>query len=153
MGVGWGGNFRGQKIKSPGNVMNCPENPKNSKPGGGVGWGGSFKGSKNQKSSPPLPSPHLPSPPLPSPLLTSPPLPSPPLPSPPLPSCHCSWHPESHGDRAPAWARKRLVKVVNGTHGFRNENGYEKGQYFAPKFVGAKGKLRYLDDDGKQHSS
>ena len=67
--------------------------------------------------------------------------------------CHYSWHPESHGDRAAAWARKRLVKVVNGTHGFRNENGYEKGQYFAPKFVGAKGKLRYLDDDGKQHSS
>ena len=26
VGVGWGGNFRGKKIKSPGNVMNCPEN-------------------------------------------------------------------------------------------------------------------------------
>ena len=24
-GGGWDGNFRGQKIKSPGNVMNCPE--------------------------------------------------------------------------------------------------------------------------------
>ena len=37
MGVGWGGHFRGQKIKSPGNVMNCPENPKNKNPvGGGV---------------------------------------------------------------------------------------------------------------------
>ena len=39
----------GVKKKSPGNVMNCPENQKNSKPGGGVG-GGSFRGSKNQKS-------------------------------------------------------------------------------------------------------
>ena len=25
-GVGWGGSFRGHKIKSPGSVMNCPEN-------------------------------------------------------------------------------------------------------------------------------
>ena len=24
--MGWGGSFRGKKIKSPGNVMNCPEN-------------------------------------------------------------------------------------------------------------------------------
>ena len=46
-----GGFLGGQKIKSPGNVMNCPEKPhKNSKPGGGGGWGGSFRGSKNQKS-------------------------------------------------------------------------------------------------------
>ena len=40
-GGGWGGSFRGEQIKSPGNIMNCPDNPhKNSKPGGGggVGW-------------------------------------------------------------------------------------------------------------------
>ena len=37
----------GPKIKSPGNVMNCPENPK--KIQNAVG-GGSFRGSKNQKS-------------------------------------------------------------------------------------------------------
>ena len=51
--MGWGGSFGGQKNKSPGNIMNCPENPqkKNSKPsGGGGGGGGSFRGSKNQKS-------------------------------------------------------------------------------------------------------
>ena len=38
----------GKKIKSPGNVMNCPENQKQikKKPVGG----GSFRGSKNQKS-------------------------------------------------------------------------------------------------------
>ena len=29
-GVGWGGSFRGKKIKSPGSVMNCPENQKKS---------------------------------------------------------------------------------------------------------------------------
>ena len=51
VGVGWGGNFSGQKIKSPGNVMNCPENPQKFKTRwGGVGWGGSFRGSKNKKS-------------------------------------------------------------------------------------------------------
>ena len=52
MGV-LGGFLGGQKIKSPGNVMNCPENQKkiqNPVGGGGVGWGGSFRGSKNQKS-------------------------------------------------------------------------------------------------------
>ena len=39
----------GQKIKSAGNVMNCPENKKEikKKP---VGGGGSFRGSTNQKS-------------------------------------------------------------------------------------------------------
>ena len=39
VGVGWGGNFSGQKIKSPGNVMNCPENPQKFKTRWG-GWGG-----------------------------------------------------------------------------------------------------------------
>ena len=47
MGVGWGGNFRGQKIKSPGNVMNCPEKKLNFfKTPVGVGWGGHFSGQK-----------------------------------------------------------------------------------------------------------
>ena len=42
---GVGGFLGGKKIKRPGNVMNCPENPhKKSKPGGG--WGGSFRGQK-----------------------------------------------------------------------------------------------------------
>ena len=36
--MGWGGSFRGLKIKSPGNVMNCPENPNKLKTRGG--WGG-----------------------------------------------------------------------------------------------------------------
>ena len=49
--MGWGGHFRGPKIKSPGNVIKLPrKSKKNSKPGGGGGWGGSFRGSKNQKS-------------------------------------------------------------------------------------------------------
>ena len=59
---GRSGNFRGSKIKSPGNVMNCPENQYNwflpIPPGGGSsrgglggGWGGGgWGGSKFQKS-------------------------------------------------------------------------------------------------------
>ena len=36
VGVGWGGSFRGSK--SPGSVMNCPENEKKMlNPGGGLG--------------------------------------------------------------------------------------------------------------------
>ena len=42
--MGWGGNFRGPKIKSPGNVTNCPEKKKLNPGGGGVGW--RFYGSK-----------------------------------------------------------------------------------------------------------
>ena len=48
---GRSGNFRGSKIKSPGNVMNCPENQYNwflpIPPGGefqGGGWGGGWGG-------------------------------------------------------------------------------------------------------------
>ena len=44
----------GQKIKSPGNVMNCPENQYNLflpiPPGGGVPGGGGLGGSTFQKS-------------------------------------------------------------------------------------------------------
>ena len=36
---GVGGFLGGQKMKSPGNVMNCPENPKKKSKRGG-GWGG-----------------------------------------------------------------------------------------------------------------
>ena len=47
-----------------------------------------------------------------------------------------------------AW--KRLGKVVHATHGLRDAIGNED----APKFGGAKGKLRYLrDGGGEQHSS
>ena len=45
---GRSGNFRGSKIKSPGNVMNCPENQYNwflpIPPGGGVPGGGGLGG-------------------------------------------------------------------------------------------------------------
>ena len=45
---GVGGFLGGQKIKRPGNVMNCPENPhKKVKTRWGVGLCGSFRGSQN----------------------------------------------------------------------------------------------------------
>ena len=46
--MGCWGFLGGQKIKSPGNVMNCPENQYTFffKTQMGVGWGGNFRGKK-----------------------------------------------------------------------------------------------------------
>ena len=39
----------------------------------------------------------------------------------------CTLHPESHGERPAECARKRLCKVVDGTHGLRDDKGYKDG--------------------------
>ena len=61
-GSHWGVGFflGGHKIKSAGNVINCPENPKQFKTRWGVGWGGvevlgGFRGSSPSLPYPPLP--------------------------------------------------------------------------------------------------